>query len=67
MSLGMDKTSLHPILPEMNFQVLVADSLAVPNKIINKNAYQRCPWRQSKRKGCFQCKSNCEKIVIMPY
>jgi hypothetical protein len=31
MSLGMDKTSLHPILPEVSFQALVADSLAVPN------------------------------------
>jgi hypothetical protein len=62
MSLGMDKTSLHPILPEVSFQALVADSLAVPNKIINKGAYQHCPWRQSKRKGCFNANRIAKKL-----
>ncbi len=34
MNLGMDKTSLHLILPGVSFQDLVADRLAVPNKIL---------------------------------
>jgi hypothetical protein len=44
MSLGMDKTSLHPILPEVSFQALVADSLAVPNKIIKIRVQRARLW-----------------------